>query len=301
VLVVVSATFNTPISNIHYYVIYDPRGNSGIVEIRTIINLEEPDFIEIPVDIFNEVAEYTLINYTFSEGLFIAGLNMSEKRIIVFAYGSGELSILLYARSLIEELGVTAYSLLVNTENLRNFTLNVNLTLIFIGNYDVSIEAVKLKWNISKLDNTTCITLEGFGLGIVVLIPSIEETPEQPGQQTPWSTVIVVTALLSVTSGVVFYFLKKRKVIFTVERVDYLTDSSYRAIIRVLGDSGNKGLLQSEIVSKTGLSKSSVSRRVKKLEEEGFVFVKRSGKYNYVYLTDKGLEAYKKITKEGAR
>jgi uncharacterized membrane protein len=45
----------------------------------------------------------------------------------------------------------------------------------------------------------------------------------------------------------------------------------------------------------TGLPKSSVSRRIRRLEEEGFVEVKRVGKYNYVFLTNKGLELAKKI------
>jgi uncharacterized membrane protein len=80
-----------------------------------------------------------------------------------------------------------------------------------------------------------------------------------------------------------------------VERIDYTRDDATRLIIRALKDAGEKGLLQSEIARITGLPKSSISRRVRRLEEEGFVEVKRVGKYSYVYLTSKGLDLAKKI------
>jgi DNA-binding MarR family transcriptional regulator len=41
-----------------------------------------------------------------------------------------------------------------------------------------------------------------------------------------------------------------------------------------------------------------VSRRIKRLSEEGYVEVVRSGKYNVIRLTDKGWEVYSKLKKE---
>jgi len=65
--------------------------------------------------------------------------------------------------------------------------------------------------------------------------------------------------------------------------------------LKALKDSENKGLTQSDISRITGLPKSVVSRRVRRLEEEGLLEVKRIGNRNYVYLTSKGLELAKKI------
>jgi uncharacterized membrane protein len=154
--------------------------------------------------------------------------------------------------------------------------------------------------NTSRLDNITHIVLDGFGLSFIILIPLVETPQGEQPLQPPilWSVIIVVLGVF-IAGGVVFYFLRRRRFVFTVEKVDYLSDSNYRAIIKVLGDSGNRGLLQADIVAKTGLPKSTVSRRVRRLEEEGLVIIKRSGKYNYVYLTDRGLEVYKKIVREG--
>lgn len=303
---VFSSTTSAPIGSLHYYAIYDPLSNSGLLEITASISSEDPIYVEIPLGIFGESAEFTLINYTCSGNLYIAGVNMSDMVVVVLLYGSGELRVALFAKNLVEESGIAAYLLTVNTEDLRNTTLSASVTLIFTGIYRVEGETVKLAWSTKSIDNTTQITLEGFGLGVLILLPSVEEVTEtstlgQPGQPLPWSTIIVGASSIIAVMGFGVYFLKKRrKGEFTVERVDYLADSSYRAIIKLLGDSGNKGLLQSEIVSKTGLSKSTVSRRLKRLEEEEFIVIKRSGKYNYVYLTDKGLEAYKKITRKGA-
>ena len=302
----------SPISDLSYYAVYDPRTNCGVMEIRARINLEDLAYIEIPLNLFSEEAQLNLVNYTSSGDLLVLGVEENEKRVVALVYGTGELELLLYACDLLEELGVGAYSLEVSTEGLSSIALNVSVVLVFVGNYSVYVEAVKLEWSESKLDNFTLISFKGFGLARAALISSIEleeispETSpeislEHPQREVQWSVVGVVVGFIVVIGAVAAYFLvTRRRGGLVVERVDYLSDSGYRAIIRVLGDSGNKGLLQSEIVSKTGLSKSSVSRKLRRLEEEGLVTIKRSGKYNYVYLTEKGLKAYKKIVEEAA-
>lgn len=288
------------ISNLWYYIVYDPRSNEGIVEVRATINLSELAYIEIPIDVFSEDAKFKFINYTSSGDLLVIGLNTTESEITVLASGSGELRVILQVNSLVEELGIGTCSLIVNTESLYNTTSSVRVEMFFIGKYDVNVDAIKMTSNTSRLDNITHIVLNGFGLSFIILIPLVETPQGEQPLQPPilWSVIIVVLGVF-IAGGVVFYFLRRRRFVFTVEKVDYLSDSNYRAIIKVLGDSGNRGLLQADIVAKTGLPKSTVSRRVRRLEEEGLVIIKRSGKYNYVYLTDRGLEVYKKIVREG--
>lgn len=301
----VSLSTASSISSLYYYAVYDPVENSGILEITATISAEIPVYVEIPLGIFNEYAEFTLINYTYSGDLYVSGVNVSNSEAVVFLYGNGELKLVLFARNLVEETGVVAYLFTVNTDELRDITQSVNVTIIFIGIYSVEGAVVRLNWSTRSLDNATQIVLNGFGLGTLVLIPSVKEITEIPTpgpfeREFPWSVIVAAISLLAVV-GFGAYFFKKKREELLVGRVDYLADSSYRAIIKALGDSGNKGLLQSEVVSKTGLSKSTVSRKLKRLEEEGFIVIKRSGKYNYVFLTDKGLEAYRRIIKEGAR
>jgi len=287
------------INNLCYYVVYDPRSNEGIVEVRATISVDELAYLEIPLGVFSEETEFKFINYTSSDGVLVVGLNTTESGITVLASGTGELRVILQITNLVEEVGVGVYSLIVDTETLYNTTSSVRVEIFFIGKYDVSVDTIRVSSNTSKLDNTTHLVLDGFGLGFVILIPVVE-TPQGELVAQPrilWSLVIVAIGVL-VAGGLVFYFLRRRRIVFTVEKLDYLSDSSYRAIIRVLGDSGNRGILQADISAKTGLPKSTVSRRVRRLEEEGLVTIKRSGKYNYVYLTDRGLEVYKKIVRE---
>jgi len=288
------------ISNLWYYVVYDPRSNEGIIEVRANINLDELAYLEIPLSVFSEDTEFKFINYTSSGDLLVVGLNTTESGITVLASGTGELRVILQVTSLVEEVGVGVYSLIVDTETLYNITSSVRVEIFFIGKYNVSVNTIRVSSNTSRLDNTTHLVLDGFGLGFVILMPIVEiQQEEQPLQvHILWSVLIVAIGVL-VVGGVVFYFLRRKRVVLTIEKLDYLSDSNYRAIIRVLGDSGNRGLLQADIAAKTGLPKSTVSRRVRRLEEEGLVTIKRSGKYNYVYLTDRGLEVYRKIVREG--
>ena len=288
------------INNLWYYVVYDPRSNEGIIEVRANINLDELAYLEIPLSVFSEDTEFKFINYTSSGDLLVVGLNTTESGITVLASGTGELRVILQVTSLVEEIGVGVYSLIIDTETLYNITSSVRVEIFFIGKYNVSVNTIRVSSNTSRLDNTTHLVLDGFGLGFVILMPVVEiQQEEQPLQvHILWSVLIVAIGVL-VVGGVVFYFLHRKRVVLTIEKLDYLSDSNYRAIIRVLGDSGNRGLLQADIAAKTGLPKSTVSRRVRRLEEEGLVTIKRSGKYNYVYLTDRGLEVYRKIVREG--
>jgi uncharacterized membrane protein len=303
-LLVGTSSSSPLISSLNYYTVYDLLSNCGLMEISALVNFEEITHFEIPLNLFEESAQFELVNYTSSKDLFVAGLNVSRERISVIALGSGELRVFLSACGLLEESGVAVYFLMVNTEHLANYAFSVNVTFDFIGNYNVTGEAIKAKLEVSKSNNITRVAVTGFGLALLAVIPVIEETPEQTppgrGQQALWVLVGVIVGSLLAGSGVLVYLLAKRGVKFSVERPDYLTDSSYRAIIRVLGDSGNKGLLQSEIASRTGLSKSTISRKLRRMEEDGLVVIKRSGKYNYVYLTDKGLDLYKRVVKRGA-
>ena len=304
---IIVASITPLISDLSYYAVYDPRTNCGVMEIRTRINLEDLDYIEIPVNVFNVDAWFNLVNYTSSENLLVLGVKENRDKVLILVTGTGELILLFHVCNILEELGVGAYSLEVNTESFSSIALNVSVVLIFVGNYSIYTETVKLEYSENKLANFTLISFKGFGLARVALIPDVklEEvypkiSPEYSQRELQWSALGVIAGFIITISVVSAYFLiTRRREGLVIDKVDYLTDSAYRAVIRVLGDSGNKGLLQSEIVSKTGLSKSTVSRKLRRLEEEGLVTIKRSGKYNYVYLTEKGLKAYKKIVEEG--
>ncbi len=81
----------------------------------------------------------------------------------------------------------------------------------------------------------------------------------------------------------------------TIAPTDVLSDDIIREIILLVGNAGDKGIRQSRISNILKRPKSTISRKIRKLNNEGYVHVTRAGKTNIIRLTDKGLDLYKKI------
>jgi len=100
---------------------------------------------------------------------------------------------------------------------------------------------------------------------------------------------------------IVFFIVFKRITRIEVETIspgDLFSDETTREIILIVGDAGEKGIKQSELVKVTGKPKSTISRRIKRLSEEGFVEIIRAGKYNIIVLTGRGREVYEQLRSE---
>ncbi len=122
----------------------------------------------------------------------------------------------------------------------------------------------------------------------------------------PWlyAAIAVAAAAAAVGAGYVFLRRRGRSIdveVVTIPSTDILRDETARGIIVVVGDAGKEGVKQSRIVSVLGKPKSTISRRIKRLEEDGFIEVERAGRHNYVRLTEKGWEAYRRIIEEERR
>jgi uncharacterized membrane protein len=108
---------------------------------------------------------------------------------------------------------------------------------------------------------------------------------------------------IGVVAGILAYLLYRRRglgvEVETITAGDLLSDETVREIIKAVGDAGVEGIKQSELVRITGRPKSTISRRVKRLADEGFVEIIRRGKYNIIRLTEKGLSIYKELKSGG--
>ncbi len=113
------------------------------------------------------------------------------------------------------------------------------------------------------------------------------------------SLLIFLAVILLVT--VLFIVLRRiaRIEIETISPGDLFSDETTREIILIVGDAGEKGIRQSELVRVTGKPKSTISRRIKRLSEEGFVEIIRAGKYNIIVLTEQGKKIYEQLTRGG--
>ncbi|MEM1596787.1 MAG: winged helix-turn-helix transcriptional regulator [Desulfurococcaceae archaeon] len=289
------------INGVYYRVIYDPLENTGILEVKITIGTENITWIYIPVRIFGEETSLEYMEYNYTSGLKPLGVNYDPTQglVEIQAQGTGELYLLFHISNLLEETGIGAYTLYIDTTDLSYLTNNVTVDLTLTGVFEQDTARIRGELEITtmKSANTTQILIKGLGEIISSLYMQLEETTGIPFKQQ--SSMNIFLSILIVTMAAIilfsYYYFARRRTKIIVERIDYMKDQASILILKALRESRDKGLTQAEISKITKLPKSSVSRRIRKLEEEGFVEVKRVGKYNYVFLTNKGLELAKKI------
>ncbi|MEM0045077.1 MAG: winged helix-turn-helix transcriptional regulator [Desulfurococcaceae archaeon] len=290
-------------TGIHYRAIYDPLENEGLLEVVVTMNSEEPSWLSMPVNIFGETVQLRFQNYSYTGDIVLGGVNYAEDQDLVEAltYGRGALELYFTIRDLTVEASIGVFEIYVDTTILAPLTRNVTVEIVIPGKYELESTTIlgETRLSVSKEQKSTKLYITGIGEHVVTLYTYLEE--QGPAAQY-WPTGLTYIAIAitvgSASTLLAYYVLRRKKVSVIVERVDY-ADNVTRAILKALKEAGDRGLVQSEIVRITGLPKSSVSRRIRRLEEEGFIEVKRAGKYNVIHLTSKGLELSKKLLDKG--
>lgn len=290
---------------------YDLLSNIGLMEIV----LDIPDssnttMFEIPLTFIGEDAWFNIVNITATPeaGSLIYEYNEHDKILRLIALNTTRATAWLIAENITDNYAPGVYGFFLNLEEFAGAG-SASFKLYVYGSHGVMVENLGGKTyngTVYYSDSFTILQIDRPGLYFVLLLTNIEERPvNQPSSAIGFNTIIaVIVALLAVGASAVLIYLWRRRVSIEFEPVatrDLLTDEVVRDILMALGKAGDKGLQQSELVSLTGRPKSSISRRIKKLEDEGYVSVLRSGKYNYLRLTEKGFEAFKKIASKEKR
>ena len=250
-------------------------------------------------------------------------LNQKYSVLDVLAYNTSYITIEYVVSGISDEVSIGVYAVTVNLENFTAPSLSGTITIF--GKYSVFVAP-----NPESIENgTNCIIirLDQPMMYVVTLVSqqifSPTQTTSSPGPTTissrktsttsentveqqgvgginPWNIII---GLLIIALGVAVVALYTRRrggkiEIETMPSGDILSDDTVKHIILLVGDAGEKGIKQSRLVALTGRPKSTISRRVKRLMEEGIVEIIRAGKYNIIKLTDKGREIYEQLKKE---
>lgn len=300
------------VNEIVYDVTLDPLDPTGLMKVTlTLTGIPEGYFVEynIPLHIFVSENEWG-VQYIYYEAYPSASSVsvISCDSFCTVRTNATVLSLYFNITNPLVELGIGAYSLEVNATDVE-ITDNVKVRIELFGTYDVYI-APRGAGRYLVGNNTTQIVIEGKKYAYITMALATTSLPTvipPPGSTTPppssgegsvlgfgLLTVILIAGLIVLIAALVYFFARRR---VTVEVVtDVLSDELSRKIILEVGNAGGKGLTQAELVEKLKASKSSVSRRVKRLLQEGFVEVKREGKYNYIVLTPKGMNAYRSIS-----
>jgi Uncharacterized membrane-associated protein/domain len=289
------------VNSIYYRVFYDPMENAGLLEVRITISAVNTAWFYIPLQVFGEGVVFEYLGYNYTSELKPLGVNYDEAEYLVEvqAQGMGDLLLYFNISNLLEQTGLTDYTLYLDTTELKYLTRNTTVEITLPGIFEQETIRIRGEVEVStiKSTNITQLLIKGFGELISTLYMQFEEvTTTQTSQRVSWIPVLIIVAIaVALAMFLLIYYFTRRKPGIVVEHIDYTRDQASILIIKALRNSGIKGLTQAEISKVTGLPKSSVSRRIRRLEEEGFVEVKRVGKYNYVFLTNKGLELAKKI------
>jgi len=129
--------------------------------------------------------------------------------------------------------------------------------------------------------------------------PTTHTSPSPPTTDTgKWLPLLLVAALALIGIGIAWFFMRRRReeiVVETISPTDILSDDIIRDILLVVGDSGEKGIAQNRLVTIIGKPKSTISRKIRRLSEAGYIDVERAGRSNIVRLTGKGWEIYRKL------
>ncbi len=128
--------------------------------------------------------------------------------------------------------------------------------------------------------------------------PTGTTTPTSQVPSTNW--ILPLAIIVAAIAAVAAYILISRRraggiVVETISPTDILSDDVVKDIIVAVGNAGEKGITQNRLVHLLGRSKSTISRKIKRLVEYGYIEVERAGRSNIVRLTRKGWDAYKKL------
>jgi DNA-binding transcriptional ArsR family regulator len=294
------------INSLIFHLAVDPLENKGILYINVSLNYPEMAMVEIPIRVFGEGAVFEYLDYDATGNLRVFGCNYisDESTIECLVQGSGELSIRFMASNVLDE-ALGAFVAYIDTLEYKNLTDVVKVVLTLVGNVSVVYLEPKTETR-HYVDNrgNTVLEFSGFRSWIVVFQLELGEiaTPTPTTQPTPprgaqtWTIIAIGGSIAAIAVLAYFIIKRRRRPGVVVEISDYIRDDAARKIIKALKAAEGKGLTQTEIARLTGLPKSSVSRRIRRLEQDGYITVKRVGKHNYIYLTSKGEELARKIS-----
>ncbi len=329
-IAIVGAQEGVSIKKLSMYVDTEPSTNVSYVE--TVVELSS--FIEngvVAIPVINDVDSVLLIKVYGStpEQNFSALYNESSKMFEVFVYNTSVVTIEYLAYGLFYESGFDTYSAEIDLvyENIGSIYLELrvpeeySIIVITAGMYSVNVEEGKRVVKLLSPDLYVIVATRQEEITIPPTSPSTL-TPSTSPTTTPATTPTTETSPTTTTSqqgfpllnylvpatlivvaiiALLVYMFKRRGGGVEIEHVsptDIFSDDIVRDIVLVVGGEGDRGIQQNRLVNILGKPKSTISRKIRRLSEQGYVIVERAGRSNIIKLTDKGWEAYRKLSSE---
>jgi len=294
----------TEVNSVEYTVFYDPFDNTGVLRVDVSISATPGQVVsvELPVKVFIDSSlEYINSTVSPTSASMVVDYDDSTGYLSIMAENASSITVYFSVTNLTYESSPGSYIATLNLLDYSGWGGKISVELYLTGVFNATVYPRGAGYNIRILNNVTYVKIEEPAMYFMVFTVPINT----PGTGAPsgarYDLFMALIIILVVVAGIIILLLwrMRRGVgLETISAADVLSDPVARTIIRALGEAGENGLTQAELTSKTGIPKSSISRRVRRLEEEGYLAVARVGKYNYLRLTSKGWEAYRKIVEK---
>jgi len=300
-------SYSPTVSSIIVDLYYNLDTNTGYVN-QTVVFGKEGSFRTVVIPLLKppEKGQYDVISIVNDQGIELFFQVNENATITVYTNNSKIVKIDYVIYNYADELAPGLYVFYMDLME-YSITEYIQVSILLSGDYKVvDIEPTEgvsykaLNGNLEIVINKPLV----YFIALSLITLSENNTTSTGGGQIPCinGSALLIPALAIVAiiaiAGTVYYIISRRRGIEVEELPpSVLEDETSKKIIELTGDSGEEGIRQSKLVSLTGRPKSSISRRIRRLAEEGYVEIIRKGKFNIIRLTSKGFEVYKDIKK----
>ncbi|RLG84248.1 MAG: hypothetical protein DRO40_01955 [Thermoprotei archaeon] len=308
------------ITRIEASVTIDPELNISYVEEVLYLSGYVSDLTTIYFDLISEDISDVRFIRAYGEGdiEFPARYIANNKTIEVVASNTSFIKVEYIPIGLVIPIGIGYYELSIDLgfEDIEQVSGEVivprDYDILVIGTGDYSVERNDFitillhdpkKYTIVLMKNftTTIPTLltTSSPTGTPSESPTTYTSPSPPATDIgKWLPLLLVGVLALIGIGIAWFLMRRRRgeiIVETISPTDILSDDITRNILLVVGDSGEKGIAQNRLVTIIGKPKSTISRKIRRLSEAGYIDIERAGRRNIIRLTGKGWEVYRKL------
>lgn len=298
------------VSGVYVEVTIDPEVNLTIVNMQ--ISLAYGNAVLVLRNIVEGAEKIYLLNAIDEKGAALPFNVINVTTFEVMVSNTNTVNITYIPLNAIEELGYGVYLITIDLEQYEEV---IKRCIIRIpSDYEALVTSVG-KYSINKVDDVIEIHLLDPQLYNIVMFSSSIELPITPSptsetqaapllNKIPPALIAGLIAAAAVIALVALYFFKHKvfKDMVSVEEIsprDIVSDDVMKDIIYAIGRAGENGLPQVKLVKLLEKPKSTISRKLRRLSENNYIVIERSGKINIVKLTSKGWSIYKSLLSKG--
>lgn len=296
------------VSGVYIEITADPEVNLTIVNMQ--VSLAYGNVVLVLWNVVEGAEKLYLLNAIDENGAALPFNVINATTFEVMVPEAKTVNVTYIPLNAIEELGYGVYLITIDLEPYEEVVKSCIIRIS--SDYETLVTSVG-RYSINKVNDIVEIhLLDPQPYNIVMfsspIEPPIISTLTNETQAVPLLNRIplaLIAGLIAATAIIALaYFFKHRasKDVISIEEVsprDIVSDDVMRDIIYAVGRAGESGLPQVKLVKLLEKPKSTISRKLRRLSENSYIVIERTGKINIVKLTNKGWSIYKSLLSKG--